>query len=195
MKKLIMMFLLMCGLLASCNVNTETKSEGRYGEYAKQAFLEKFSHMSERDALSREIDWYQEPQITEFSYIGEMSGKDIISISNDILAENKRKEEALSNHRVWVIYTYDVNDIKNHALDHPDEYVASKFHIAGTFTTFSKHEPYETKSCNAIVVRGVNEIILLSDSIRISDILSNPGSRHIVTLGISEFSPKWYERK
>lgn len=177
MKLHLIPFLLLVIILTSCN---QPQSNGsKYGEYAKQAFLEERSYMSERDALSREISWYNKPQITDYSYLGEMTGKDIISICNKIIAENQEKEEDLRAHRTWVIHTYNVGDIKEYALNHPDEYIASKYHLAANFTTYSQTNPYSSQSNDVIVIRGVNKIIILSDN------------QNFVTFGIQDFKPKW----
>lgn len=179
MKLHLIPFLLLVIILTSCN---QPQSNGsKYGEYAKQAFLEERSYMSERDALSREISWYNEPQITDYSYLGEMTGKDIISICNKIIAENQQKGEDLRAHRTWVIHTYNVGDIKEYALSHPDESIASKYHLAANFTTYSQTNPYSSQSNDVIVIRGVNKIIILSDN------------HNFVTFGIQDFKPKWYE--
>lgn len=166
-------------LLSSCYQPQDNSS--KYGEYAKQAFIEERSYMSERDALSKEISWYKEPQITDYSYYGELTGKDIISICNKIIAENKQNEEELRSHRAWFIYTYNVGDIKEYALDHPNDAIASKYHLAANFTTYSQTNPYSSKSNDVIVIRGVNKIIILSDN------------QNFVTFGIQDFKPKWYE--
>lgn len=167
-------------MLSSCN-QPQHNSSSKYGEYAKQAFIEECSYMSEREALSSEISWYKEPQITDCSYYGEMTGKDIISICNNIIAENKQKEEDLKSHRTWVIHTYNVGDIKEYALNYPDDAIASKYHLAANFTTYSQTNPYSSQSNDVIVIRGVNKIIILSDN------------QNFVTFGIHEFKPKWYE--
>lgn len=166
-------------MLSSCNQPQHNGS--KYGEYAKQAFIEECSYMSERDALSDEISWYKEPQITDYSYYGELTGKDIIKICNMIIAENKQKEEDLRSHRTWFIHTYNVGDIKDYALNHPNDVIASKYHLAANFTTYSQSNPYSSKSNDVIVISGVNKIIILSDN------------HNFVTFGIKDFKPKWYE--
>lgn len=184
MKLLFIPVLLVTIILTSCGQiqNTSQDTNGsKYGKYAMQAFLEERSYLSERDALSNEIVWYKEPQITDYSYYGDMTGRDIISICNKINAENERKEDDLRNHRTWVIRTHNVGDIKEYALNHPDEYIASKYHLAATFTTYSQENPYSNQSNDVIVIKGINKIIILSDN------------QNFVTFDISGFSPKWYE--
>lgn len=91
MRLLFIPLLLIVALFSSCDQvqNSSSNYAGKYGEYAKQAFLEKRSYMTEREALSKEIGWYKAPQITDYSYYGDMTGKDIISICNKIIAENE----------------------------------------------------------------------------------------------------------
>lgn len=182
MRYLYIFSMLLTLVMTACtNYNQSSNSQGKFGEYAKQAFLEKRRILTEREALSKEIDWYQEPQITDYSYLGEMSGKDIISICNRIKEENEQSLEELRQHKTWCAFTYNVEDIKEYALDHPNEVIASKYHLAATFTTYSKDQPYSTYSNDVIVIRGINKIILLSDT------------QYFVTFGVSDFSPKWYE--
>lgn len=169
--------LLVSILLTSCNQNKTSI----YGEYAKQAFLEERSYMSERDALSKEISWYKAPQITDYSYYGEMTGKDIISICNKIIAENEQAMEDLRANRTWCAFTHNVGDIKDYAINHPNETIASKYHLAANFTTYNQANPYSNQSNDVIVIRSVNKIIILSDN------------QNFVTFGIHDFSPKWYE--
>ena len=183
MRYLFIPLLLIIALLSSCDQiqNSSSKYTGKYGEYAKQSFLEKMSYMTEREALSKEIGWYKEPQITDYSYYGDMTGRDIISICNKINAENERELAKLRAGRTWCAYSHNVGDIKEYALNHPDECIASKYHLAATFTTYSKENPYSNQSNDVIVVKGINKIIILSDN------------QNFVTFGISDFSPKWYE--
>lgn len=184
MKLFFIPFLLVTLLLTSCGKIQGTYRDdngSKYGKYAMKAFLEKRSYMSERDALSNEIGWYTEPHIIDYSYCGDMTGRDIISICNKINAENERGLENLRAGRTWCVYSHNVGDIKEYALNHPDKYIASKYHLAATFTTYSKENPYSNQSNDVIVVKGINKIIILSDN------------QNFVTFGICDFSPKWYE--
>lgn len=184
MKLLYIPFLLVTIMLVSCGQIQSTSQDNngsKYGKYAMQAFLEERSYMTERDALSKEIGWYKEPQVTDYSYYGDMTGRDIISICNKINAENERELAELRAGRTWCAYSHNVGDIKEYALNHPDECIASKYHLAATFTTYSKENPYSNQSNDVIVVKGINKIIILSDN------------QNFVTFGISDFSPKWYE--
>lgn len=177
----ILSMLLVLFLAACTNNNQSSNYQGEFGKYAKQAFLEEQKYMSEREALSKEIHWYKEPQITSFSYEGDLSGKDIISLCNKIEAENESKTQDISDGIYWVAICYNVSDIKEYALDHADELIASRYHISGIFTTYSEEHHYSTESNNVIVVRGINKIIILSDS------------GNFVTFGVVDFKPKWYE--
>lgn len=179
MNKLVLLLLVIVAL-TSCDQNQRNGS--KYGDYAKQAFLEERSYMTEHDALSKEIAWYKAPQITDYSYVGELTGRDLITICNKINVENERALEALRTHRTWAVRTYNVDDIKDYAIKHPDENIASKYHLAATFTTYSQANPYSNLSNNVIVVKGMNKILILSDN------------QNFVIFGIRDFTQKWYEK-
>lgn len=183
MRSLFIPFLFIVAILSSCDhvQNNQSNNTGKFGEYAKQAFLERMSYMTEREALSKEISWYKAPQVTDYSYYGDMTGRDIISVCNKIIAENEEEMQALREGRTWCAYTHNVGDIKEYAISHPDEFIASKFHLAANFTTYSQQNPYSNQSNDVIVVRGINKIIFLSDN------------QNFVTFGVEEFKPKWYE--
>lgn len=57
-------------------------------EKALSFFVEDNQIMTKRDALAKEIDYYQDPTILRQEFIGNLSGKSLIHIANEIQKED-----------------------------------------------------------------------------------------------------------
>ena len=121
----------------------------KYIEYAEQKFIEKASYMTEREALSHEIDYYKPPYVKERTHVRDLTGKDIIHICNIIQKENYKDAE-----RVLYTGTFvnTIDNIKEYALDNPNKIIAHEFYFSGTFTTYSRENKYSDKSMSFIIL-------------------------------------------
>lgn len=157
MKKNVLLF---CVVLFTCNI---IHAQGimdlwnkyqydKYIEYAERKFIEKASIMTEREAMSKEIDYYKPPYIKIRKHVRDLTGKEIIHICNKIEKENEEAHEQLRRKETWVIYTQFVNDIKEYALDNPNKIIAHEFYFSGTFTTYSRENKYHDTSMSYIIV-------------------------------------------
>lgn len=124
----------------------------KYFEYAEQKFIEEASIMTEREALSNEIDYYKPPYIKIRKHVRDLTGKEIIHICNKIERENFEALERLRKNETWVVSTTFVKDIKEYALDNPNKIIAHEFYFSGTFTTYSRGSKYHDTGMSLIIV-------------------------------------------
>lgn len=93
-------------------------------------FIDENQYMTERDALSKEINYYRAPKILRQELIGTLSGKTLIHIANEI-----KKED--DNQAGWgpsnMKFFRKVDDIKEYGLNHPHEQVAKVYVFGGDF--------------------------------------------------------------
>ena len=123
----------------------------KYMEFAEQIFIEK-APITEREALSEEIDYYKPPYIKVRKHVRDLTGKDIIHICNKIEKENEEKEKRLRRRETWVVSITFVGDIKGYALDNPNKIIAHEFYFSGTFTTGSREKKYGDRSGSFIIL-------------------------------------------
>lgn len=119
----------------------------KYIEYAEQKFIEKASYMTEREALSHEIDYYKPPYVKERTHVRDLTGKDIIHICNIIQKENIEDIELLR-----IFPTRHVDSLKEYALDNPNKIIAHEFYFSGTFTTGDREKKYSDRSMSFIII-------------------------------------------
>lgn len=141
-------------LLTSCNLFNQTPSLDEAQEY----FIEECQIMTKEEALSKEIGYYQDPVITERTFIRHLTGKDVIHEMNLLLKEN---EEETTSIIPWITVQWNeqwINTAKNYAVKHPDEIIAAEFHFTGIFTTYSEEDKYETYSRRLLFIyKPVNQ--------------------------------------
>ena len=120
----------------------------KYFEYAEQKFIEKASFVTERQALSHEIDYYKSPSIKVRKHVRDLTGKDIIHICNIIEKEHMEDIELL---RIFPTRRY-VGSLKEYALDNPNKIIAHEFYFSGTFTTGDREKKYSDRSMSFIII-------------------------------------------
>ena len=111
------------------------KSIGRLQEYAQEEFCKEMQYMDERTAISEEIDYYKAPSFSTSEHIASLTGKQVIHICNRVKDYDEKKD--------FVHYgpssfkkILKMNDIKEYAVDHPDDIVAELFYFDAQFTHF-----------------------------------------------------------
>lgn len=122
----------------------------KYFEYAEQKFIEEASTITERIALSYEIDYYKPPCVKARKHVRDLTGKDIIHICNII-----KKEDMEYFERIGIRYSAlarDVADIKEYALDNPNKIIAHEFYLSGTFTIADRESKYMDQSMSFIII-------------------------------------------
>ena len=138
--------LLLLVSFTSCNQVSRFTDPTPSLEEAQEVFIKETQIMSREDALSKEIDYYQEPQITERVLSRKLTGKDIIHEMNILLKENEELErapfDALGMKFMW---SYEwIAKAKDYAVQHPDEYIAAEYYFTGIFTNYSRDSRYST---------------------------------------------------
>lgn len=96
-------------------------------------FIEESQYMTEREALSKEINYYKQPNIVRQEYIGTISGKSLIHIANEI---NKEDQNQIGFGPSNIKIIHKVDDIKEVGLNHPNEQVAKVYVFGGDFVHF-----------------------------------------------------------
>ena len=93
-------------ILYSC-----TSSIDKQMDFAETKFIEEVAYMDEKEALSKEIDYYKAPQITVRKHIRTLTGKDLIHECNKVIKENEERRRS----KALIIRTVNVSDIKQYA--------------------------------------------------------------------------------
>ena len=119
----------------------------KYMEFAEQIFIEK-APITEREALSEEIDYYKPPYIKVRKHVRDLTGKDIIHICNIIEKENMEDIKLL---RIFPTRRL-VGSLKEYALDNPNKIIAHEFYFSGTFTTAKRESKYNDRSMSFIII-------------------------------------------
>lgn len=70
-----------------------TKSINQQMDLAEAQFIKELSYMTEKEALSKEINYYKAPEITYKEHIRSLTGKDLIHECNQIMEEDNVKED------------------------------------------------------------------------------------------------------
>ena len=140
----------LCMILYSC-----TSSIDKQMDFAETKFIEEVAYMDEKEALSKEIDYYKAPQITVRKHIRTLTGKDLIHECNKVIKENEERRRS----KALIIRTVNVSDIKQYALEHPEDIVANEFEFSGTFTHFGQ-DKYGQRTAIVIVIPKLERYIL-----------------------------------
>lgn len=124
---------------------------------AESIFIKEVQYMTREEALSKEINYYKEPEISIRTHKRSLTGRDLIHECNRVMKEDEEKDYVLFGstqfktiRRVW--------DIKEYAIKHPDDVVAEEFYFAGTFTHFGNG--YNVRKANVIYVSELDRYII-----------------------------------
>ena len=127
-----------------------TPSISKQMDLAESFFIEKRAIMTKKEALSKEIDYYEDPQITYRNHVSSLTGKDLIHICNQIIKWNN-DEDRLSF--LGIRSTIKVDDIKKYAIEHPEDIVANKFEFRGIFTCYGLKKYTEQKATFIFILK------------------------------------------
>lgn len=153
----ILMYLVIFSCIDSCIDSCAERHNNKYFEYAEKVFIDEASYMNEREALSTEIGYYKSPQILKKQHNRDLTGKEIIHICNEIEKENTELSRRLEMGEIMFAVLTKVSDIKDYALDHPDEIIAHEFYFEGIFTTYNIENKYNKRSMKIIVIPKVKD--------------------------------------
>jgi len=124
-------------------------------DVAQKAFIREVQYMTEEDALSKEIGYYKDPEITVKYKVRDLTGKDVIHECNLMLKENEKEEEDLRTGRTWIIKTWNVEDAKYYAIKHPDKICGAEFYFEGVFTHYGNG--YGTRKARVLLMYTEDE--------------------------------------
>ena len=120
-----------------------TPSISKQMDLAESFFIEEKAIMTEKEALSNEIDYYKDPKVTYRNHIRSLTGKDLIHICNKIIKWNN--DETRSSF-LGIRLMIRIDDIKKYALDHPNDIVANEFRFEGIFTCYGQKKYTEEEA-------------------------------------------------
>ena len=144
-------------ILYSC-----TSSIDKQMDFAETKFIEEVAYMDEKEALSKEIDYYKAPQITVRKHIRTLTGKDLIHECNKVIKENEERRRSIAGARekgAKIRIVYSPTDAEKYALEHPEDIVANEFEFSGTFTHFGQ-DKYGQRTAIVIVIPKLERYIL-----------------------------------
>ena len=121
-------------------------------EEAQDIFINNVQTMSERDALSNEIDYYSPPRIIVKRKIKELTGRDAIHECNIMIKENEEVRKEMESGKRQFGYYWDVYEVKEYAISQPDEIVGAVYYFEGEFTHYANG--YHTKKANVLCING-----------------------------------------
>lgn len=135
----LMMTVVACMMAVSCDHVMRTVNPDYAAKHDQEKalayFIENTQYMTEREALSKEINYYRAPKIIRQELIGTLSGKTLIHIANEMHKEDENKP-GLGPSNIRVIRN--VSDVKEYGLDHPNEQVAKVYIFGGDFVHYNK---------------------------------------------------------
>lgn len=151
MKNLIFTLLILL-LFIACKPSIDSQMEK-----AETIFIEEVQYMTKEDALSKEISYYKDPEITVRIHKRSLTGKDLIHECNRVIEEDNNKEYIQFGPTTFKRVRR-VEDIKDFAIKHPDDIVAEEFYFMGTFTHYNNG--YETQKATIIYVQELDRYII-----------------------------------
>lgn len=101
-------------------------------------FIQENQIMTERDALSREIDYYRPPQVVRSEQLGWLNGKNLIHIANAIKKEDDEKPMISFMGSSPMKIIRNVQDIKEYGLNHPEDYKAELYVFGADFVHYGR---------------------------------------------------------
>jgi hypothetical protein len=121
-------------------------------ESAMKVFIERVQYMTEREALSKGINYYKKPRITVKRKVRDLTGKAAVYECNLLGKENEESLALLKGGYVPIVSTYDYYKEKEYALDHPNDIVGAEYYFEGVFTHFNKG--YDTRRAKVLCING-----------------------------------------
>lgn len=134
-----------------------TSSISKQQKKAEAAFIEEVQYMSKKEALSNEVNYYKDPVITVCSHKRSLTGKDLIHECNRVIEEDNNAPYSQMGPTTFKIIRR-VGDIKEYALNHPEEIIANEFYFEGTFTHYN--HGYDTRKAIVIYVPEIDRTII-----------------------------------
>ena len=105
-------------------------------EKAEAIFIDEVQYMTYEDALSNEIDYYREPEITTRTHKRSLTGTELIKECNRVKKEDDDMDYIQLGPTSFKRVRY-VDNIKEYAIKHPDDIIANEFFFVGTFTNYA----------------------------------------------------------
>jgi hypothetical protein len=124
---------------------------------AESIFIDEVQYMTKKEALSNEINYYKEPEITTRSHKRSLTGKDLIHECNRVMDEDNGKDFTHFGPTTFKIIRR-VDDIKDYAIEHPNDVIAEEFYFEGTFTHYNNG--YGTRKAIVIYVPKLDRYII-----------------------------------
>lgn len=120
---------------ASNGQNSSTSPSSKNLSKVQSWFIQENQIMTERDALSREIDYYRPPKVVRSEMLGWLDGKALIHIANVIQKEDDEKPMTSFMGSSPMKFVRNVQDIKEYGLNHPNDYKAELYVLVQTLST------------------------------------------------------------
>ena len=171
------MLLIGCGQISNEQKSTSVPTSQNLSK-VQSWFIQENQIMTERDALSREIDYYRPPKIVRSEMLGWIDGKCLIHIANSIKNEDNEKPMTSFMGSSPMKIIRNVQDIKDYGLNHPNDYIAELYVFGGDFVHYS---------------RGIKRVWNLVVYIPEIDRYIEVEAKHIAGQPISGFQSKGYE--
>lgn len=173
----ICVLLIGCGQISNGQSSTSSPTSKNLSK-VQSWFIQENLIMTERDALSREIDYYRPPKIVRSEMLGWIDGKCLIHIANSIKNEDDEKPMTSFMGSSPMKIIRNVQDIKDYGLNHPNDYIAELYVFGGDFVHYS---------------RGIKRIWNLVVYIPEIDRYVEVDAKHIAGQPVSGFQSKGYE--
>lgn len=126
-------------------------------EIAEHHFIEEVQYMNKQDALSNEINYYKDPEITTSNHLRSLTGKELIQECNRVINEDSEQDVSQMGLVVFKVIRR-VGDIKDYAMKNPDEIVAHEYYFSGTFTNYNNG--YDIRSAKIIYIPSIDRYII-----------------------------------
>ena len=139
-------------LFVACEPSIEEQMEK-----AEAIFIDEVQYMTYEEALSKDINYYREPEIITRTHKRSLTGKELIRECNRVIKEDNDKEYTQFGPTSFKTVRY-VDNIKEYAIKHPDEILANEFFFVGTFTHFANG--YSEKEAKVIYVPKLDDYII-----------------------------------
>lgn len=149
-KSIIIIAVFIAMLLVSCGDFT---NESKKFQEAKEQFVNNVQYMTKEEALSKEIDYYKDPEITVGYKVKDLSGKDVIHECNLLLKENEEAYEDLQTGKRWVARTWNVGEAKDYAIKHPDDICGEEYYFEGVFTHYGNG--FGTRKARVLLMKSI----------------------------------------
>lgn len=139
-------------ILGACTTSINSQMDK-----AEKIFIEEVQYMTKEDALSKEISYYKDPEITTRIYKRSLTGKDLMHECNRVMEEDNIKDITQFGPVSFKIVRR-VGDIKDFVMKHPNDIVAEEFYFSGTFTHYNNG--YEVRKATIVYVQELDRYII-----------------------------------